>query len=85
MSIKSIIKEVIRTVTFWIPTNNPPNWVIKASSSVVVRASHRPVDRRGRSIYFKKYLRGKNNLYKIIAQNSGQGTADVKYYWKPKI
>ena len=82
MSIKSILKEVIRTATFWMPTSNPPRWVKRASEkyerAFERRYGHRPYD-------IIKHFRGKNRLYKVFYECVAQGQIEDKWYWKPRI
>jgi hypothetical protein len=79
MSIRTILREIIRSMTFWIPTNHPPKWILTRVSNISRKASDTPGG------IFTKYFDGKNRLYKVKMINTGQHTFDEKYYWKPKI
>lgn len=85
MSLRSLWREIKRTFTFWRPIKKPPRWIEKRINSIVSAAASRPVDKKGQSIYFKKHFVGKNYIYKVAAENAGQGNATVRYFRKKRI
>jgi len=83
MSLRTIVREVVRTATFWIPTSNPPVWIQKSSEvferNFVKKHGHDHIDA-------VKYLRGKHRLYKIVYGTTGPRlSTEIKYYWKPRV
>ena len=57
---------------------NPPKWVIDASADIRTKSAHEPFK------YYKKKLRGKNFIYKVQCENTGQGTCEDKYWVRRK-
>ena len=84
MSIKSIIKEIRRTLTFWKSIKEPPYWVQKAYQTKIKRIPtdmHAYLDEKVYYIYFKE----KHYIYSV-AHNMGQGgSIFVSWYKKKRI
>ena len=78
MSLRSIFKEVRRTLTFWIPISEPPDWVWKAYNRWCDGLSARPYG-------MTKHFVGKNNIYRVYCEMVGQGPVLEHWYRKKRI
>jgi hypothetical protein len=73
MSIKTIFKEIRRTLTIWTRIDEPPRWVRHAHSHV---SEHFEGD---------KYYSGKNHLYKVHMEEHGHGQHTEEWFIKKRV
>ena len=76
MSLKSIFREVRKTLTIWIPIGEPPEWVQKAHSHFIDKVLH---------FHGDKYYTGRNHIYKVHMEEHRQGDVVEKWYVKTRI
>jgi len=76
---KNNLKKARRNWSSWSRIKNPPKWVVNAGGHVEVKASHDPF-----RMHWTR-LKGNSYLYKVVAENTGQGTCKTKYYRKVRI
>lgn len=78
MSLRSILKEIRRSFTFWMPIEDPPRWVRKAYDRWEEKLlTH--------AYGMVKHFVGKNYIYKVYCETVGQGQVELHWYRKKRI
>ena len=80
MSLRTISREIRRTLTFWMPIKNPPRWVVKASAKYTFGGPRHLHN-------FSKIFVGKHRIYKYVNYvGTEQGQEHLeKWYVKKRI
>jgi len=76
MGLKSILREIKRSLTFWRRIESPPSWVWKAYYRWKHRLPHEPYDMR-------KHFVGRHFIYRV-EHGAMQGVAPIIGWYKKK-